>query len=446
MMDAARVDDAAALVLVRNIPPDWHAAELRWHFRAFTEGLGFVCFHFKHRPDPARQGRLMCIASVLPSARSQLLEDYDGKPWEKEHGETPLDSACLLQPLPAGAAHQCMALDLSFPKSIGSLQELHPPRGNNNNKKRKKKKTFIFGWACGRMTRKKNCLAGMPHGNVGTPLQMFLESIRLSLLPPSVIRKLRLRFPRNVARRCFSELGFDYATGSLLTRKRAAASAASSSSSSSSSSFSATAATGDQVDDDDHSSSEELEEWDRADAQDEQDRAKDRLFEEKIEVTWDKGSSGLVFYTDAAYWAEGRCFDTQTADDFDLELGLYDGTGPLDEGLKTIARLRERGDLPPVSRGRRHDPDMGLFERHTRGIGSRIMRRHGWQPGTALGQGSRKRHGITEPLNPESQPQHCKKGLGYRGEKIQRHAAARPPVPHIIGCIYDDNDQDEPSS
>ena len=29
---------------------------------------------------------------------------------------------------------------------------------------------------------------------------------------------------------------------------------------------------------------------------------KERLFEEEMEVTWDKGSSGLVFYTDAQVW------------------------------------------------------------------------------------------------------------------------------------------------
>jgi len=26
------------------------------------------------------------------------------------------------------------------------------------------------------------------------------------------------------------------------------------------------------------------------------------LFENELEVVWDKGGSGLVFYTDAAYW------------------------------------------------------------------------------------------------------------------------------------------------
>ena len=33
-----------------------------------------------------------------------------------------------------------------------------------------------------------------------------------------------------------------------------------------------------------------------------QERSKERLFEDELEVVWDKGSSGLVFYTDASYW------------------------------------------------------------------------------------------------------------------------------------------------
>ena len=33
-----------------------------------------------------------------------------------------------------------------------------------------------------------------------------------------------------------------------------------------------------------------------------QERTAERLFEEEMEVVWDKGSSGLVFYTDANYW------------------------------------------------------------------------------------------------------------------------------------------------
>ena len=31
-------------------------------------------------------------------------------------------------------------------------------------------------------------------------------------------------------------------------------------------------------------------------------RTKERLFEEELEVVWEKGGSGLVFYTDASHW------------------------------------------------------------------------------------------------------------------------------------------------
>lgn len=35
-----------------------------------------------------------------------------------------------------------------------------------------------------------------------------------------------------------------------------------------------------------------------------QERTEERLHEEDLEVVWEKGGSGLVFYTDASYWDE----------------------------------------------------------------------------------------------------------------------------------------------
>lgn len=35
-----------------------------------------------------------------------------------------------------------------------------------------------------------------------------------------------------------------------------------------------------------------------------QERTNERLFEEEIELKWEKGGSGLVFYTDAQFWQE----------------------------------------------------------------------------------------------------------------------------------------------
>lgn len=52
----------------------------------------------------------------------------------------------------------------------------------------------------------------------------------------------------------------------------------------------------------------ETEEWDRHEAFHDDptnyERNKERLYEEEIELKWEKGGSGLVFYTDAQYWKQ----------------------------------------------------------------------------------------------------------------------------------------------
>jgi len=55
----------------------------------------------------------------------------------------------------------------------------------------------------------------------------------------------------------------------------------------------------------DNSDSDDGEEWDRHEAFHDdvtsQERNKERLFEEEIEIKWEKGGSGLVFYTGMLY-------------------------------------------------------------------------------------------------------------------------------------------------
>lgn len=57
-----------------------------------------------------------------------------------------------------------------------------------------------------------------------------------------------------------------------------------------------------------HQDDDSCEEWERHEALTDdptnQERNKERLFEEEIELKWEKGGSGLVFYTDAQYWQE----------------------------------------------------------------------------------------------------------------------------------------------
>ena len=89
------------------------------------------------------------------------------------------------------------------------------------------------------------------------------------------------------------------------------------------------------TDDDEMSSdaeSEPEEDWERHEALhdnvDCQGRTKERLYENEIELKWEKGGSGLVFYTDAAYWESlSGDFDEQTADDWDIDMSIYEKGG-----------------------------------------------------------------------------------------------------------------------
>ena len=50
-----------------------------------------------------------------------------------------------------------------------------------------------------------------------------------------------------------------------------------------------------------------------------------RLYEEDLELKWEKGGSGLVFYTDSYFWNEmkGKDFDEDTVDDWDVDYSVY---------------------------------------------------------------------------------------------------------------------------
>ena len=58
------------------------------------------------------------------------------------------------------------------------------------------------------------------------------------------------------------------------------------------------------------------------------------------------------------------------------------------------------------------DPKLAQFEQHSRGIGSRLLRGMGWQPGEGLGA---KRSGISAPLQASMRP--ALAGLGAAGEE-----------------------------
>lgn len=52
--------------------------------------------------------------------------------------------------------------------------------------------------------------AFMPHGNVGTPLHVFLDLIRACRMPARAIKKLQLQFPKTGSSRRYGNVPFTY--------------------------------------------------------------------------------------------------------------------------------------------------------------------------------------------------------------------------------------------
>ena len=120
---------------------------------------------------------------------------------------------------------------------------------------------------------------------------------------------------------------------------------------------------------------EEAEEWDRHEQFHDDpaniERNKERLFEEELEVVWEKGGSGLVFYTDAQYWKqfEGD-FDEQTADDWDVDMSEYSerGTGDKDarDFIQMRAEQRLRNNKIHTVESSAFEKPIGSFEKYTK--------------------------------------------------------------------------------
>eukprot|EP01104_Vermistella_antarctica_P012128 TRINITY_DN3459_c0_g1_i2.p1 TRINITY_DN3459_c0_g1~~TRINITY_DN3459_c0_g1_i2.p1 ORF type:complete len:500 (+),score=165.74 TRINITY_DN3459_c0_g1_i2:618-2117(+) len=138
------------------------------------------------------------------------------------------------------------------PFDASSMRELHPPRG-------------------------------LPNGNVGTPLKIVFHNINRCVIPPRVIATLGIDLKKKGVKRRYAQVkhhyddygGFDDDDG--------------------------------KDSDDDECGDQDCEDWERYTAtkhSDEEDEKKAMLsYENDVELQWEKGGSGLVFYTDkAAYW------------------------------------------------------------------------------------------------------------------------------------------------
>ena len=113
----------------------------------------------------------------------------------------------------------------------------------------------------------------MPQGNVGTPTKIFIKYINQCKMPVSLINRLgiNLNHYRKCAKKHYTNVEYKY-----------------------------------DEKESDNKSEDELEDWERHESLHDdvtkQDRTSPYLFEDEIELKWEKGGSGLVFYTVSFYF------------------------------------------------------------------------------------------------------------------------------------------------
>ncbi|XP_074074107.1 G patch domain-containing protein 3 [Macrotis lagotis] len=482
---------APVYLVVSGIPVGLRSAQLRNYFSQFREqrggrDAGFLCFHYRHRPERARRPEAAGAASPEPAAAASPEPAAAASP-EPAAAASP-EPAAAASPEPAAAAARpsartcCCVVSVRGPAGARRLLRMYSGRpwldsqGNRLSGRCRIRRLRLPAREAGAdpfpfKTRKEllsrravseaftladlrqlpelNPPALMPNGNVGTPMRIFLELIRACRLPPRIITQLQLQFPKTGSSRRYGNVPFEYEDSDIVeqdelvytaqgeeipeTRQRACPTPI-------------TAATQgepkeeEEEEEESHSDDDNdtCEEWERHEALHEditsQERTAEPLFEEEIELKWEKGGSGLVFYTDAQYWQEEEGdFDEQTADDWDVDMSIYYDRDSGDKDARDSVQMRlEQRLRNGLEDGSVVNHQVGTFERHTKGIGRKVMERQGWAEGQGLGSSC---SGVAEALDNDGQNPRCKRGLGYHGEKLQSFGQPKRPRGTSLGLI-----------
>ncbi|XP_049439690.1 G patch domain-containing protein 3 [Epinephelus fuscoguttatus] len=470
---------APVYLAVSNIPVAFRSADLRNYFSQFIESGGFQCFHFRHRPEVLRESEgpenTVCGESEEGSSRCQETDQVTENSFGKKQT---VKSCCCIVSVNAKDADRCIRMysgnhwidskgswlsrrcvikriKVSHDKDDGSF-----PYKSKHEQRYRVSLTERFTEADLKSLPELNPPALMQNGNVGTPVKVFLQLIQSCRLPPRLIRKLGLTFPKTSSNRRYGNVPFQYqdtltlpateetvltAAGHEITgpgtlaappsgrRQRADRTETTETDEPQEEEEEDTKSNAD--DDDDC-----CEEWERHEALHDdvtsQERSKERLFEEEIELKWEKGGSGLVFYTDAQYWQEEEGdFDEQTADDWDVDMSVYYDKDGGDMDARDYVRMRYEKRLRDGLEDRSgHRQSIGSFERFTKGFGRRLMERQGWKDGEGLGH---SQIGIPDALENDGQHPNCKRGFGYHGEKLLLHPVKKAKTDFHITTVYD---------
>ncbi|XP_060064914.1 G patch domain-containing protein 3-like [Ylistrum balloti] len=515
-MESTKANKDCVYAIINNIPSSYHSSDLRNYFSQFLETSGFKCFHFKHRPESRttetsnsttreerRLGTFCCVVKINGNRFNEFMKMYHKRHWLDRKGDV-MPALCFISKIrtteqniggsnkyKTRAEQKCVPHDREqFTISdLDQMKELHPPDI-------------------------------MPNGNVGTPTSVFLEYIKQCRLPPVIIKNLGLSFPKTRSNKRYGNVPFNYDgkavdVGHQTQEEEETPEVKSSKgykipTENSYSDESETDKSTDQdssqnpnrdfnkekesskdkfrqdpetkrrfelkieenlIEKEDRDSDDDndtCEEWERHEAMyddpSNQERNSERLYEEEIELKWEKGGSGLVFYTDAQYWKQQEGdFDEQTTDDLDVDMSVYYEEGVGDKDARDYLTMRQEtrrrdgeentdrfsaGIAKKRPSNSKHQSSealkIGKFEQHTKGFGRKILTQQGWSEGEGLGCTVK---GMADALESEGQTSRDKTGFGYRGEKLLKTRDLKhkkPQTKRLITTMYDDPGDTDP--
>ena len=369
---------SSAYALVYNIPEGMRSRHLRKFFRVAIERNYFKCFHYRHRKSSTLASRKLklepktcaCLVKMASlDALKILMSGYHNSKWITDKSQL-----CAIEPISTTdedhedveSISSTIDVDNKIAKKhLKRLAELRPPR-------------FL------------------KKGNVGTPVAYLLTEIRHCRMPSSLLTKLGVNLQEECYKRKYFCFSWDY---ELSVGSRCHATSVYKKDEANENTF------------DPYELDEPAEEWERHEAlHDDPFKLvpKERLFESEKEVVWEKGSSGLVWYTDAQYWDSLEGNDEKETDDWDVIPHEMDDEP---EPTNKVIESRDFEHLKAKKKRRRKHARSELED----GFGGKLLKRFGWKTGQGLGA---KNKGIAEAIPNDGQNPHDKRGFGYRGQKL----------------------------
>eukprot|EP01029_Cantina_marsupialis_P026875 TRINITY_DN7346_c0_g1_i1.p1 TRINITY_DN7346_c0_g1~~TRINITY_DN7346_c0_g1_i1.p1 ORF type:complete len:478 (+),score=116.27 TRINITY_DN7346_c0_g1_i1:139-1572(+) len=433
------------LFVVSNIPKEFEIVDLRSFFGDFIELERFDCFHFKNRKQTIRRKKndetteeletLCCIIRLKREHAVEFVQVYNKKQWQNADGNF-LQSTCIVSRLSKESDNT----------KIRKLPELNTP-------------------------------IALPYGNVGTSTAKIRESIRLCKISTRTLKRMNIQLFDTRGK--YSEMVMvDPKKNTIETKKRALVKRADSdwmrglkkSRLIDDNNLEETLAkdtTNLGPDEWETYENDHIEEFTNKTFKTHTTEREEYLYEEpeEVEITWEKGGSGLVFYTDAIYWEKqkGLDFDEQTVEDYgrfdyvqdhdrlmycDKCNGMASDTCAMEhqEMLRSVEdddarnnNQSDESDTEPADHHQVGSPKMrrsatgrndatgdgiNLIDRTHKGVGERmserILKNSGWEDGKGIGKDG---DGITRSIFAYRRTNRV--GLGHSLERFCRSNAKK---------------------